>query len=112
MCWLRNVISLLTHPYLNTRTTTSSITQYMSEKINPAIRSLVSLLHLTIIKKRKMIGAVYSKTCVKRLLRNDQKFVFKTVCRLMQVKSIAFYHLSLRHLICLFLSGRLRQVLL
>ena len=57
----------------------------------------------------------------------DQQLVFKTDYRLMQVKSIAecsngsilqyfrpslSYHLSLRYLFCLFMSGRLRQVLL
>ena len=47
------------------------------------------------------------------------KLVFNTYYRLMQVKSIAecsnaslSYHLSLRSVFCLFLSGRLRQVLL
>ena len=59
--------------------------------------------------------------------KDDQILVFKTAYRLMQVKSIAecsmgsilqyfrpslSYHLSLRSLIGLFLSGRLRQVLL
>ena len=57
----------------------------------------------------------------------DQKFVFKTNYRLMQVKSIAecskgsilqyflpslSYYLSLRSLFCLFLIGPFRQVLL
>ena len=57
----------------------------------------------------------------------DQKLVFKINYSLMLVKSIAecskgsilqyfrpslSYHLLLRHLFCLFLSGRLRQVLL
>ena len=74
---------------------------------------------------------VYSKTCHKRPLKKDQKLVFNTDYRLMQVKSIAecskraFCNtlilwtfiklpliLSLRPLFCLFLSGRLRQVLL
>ena len=48
-----------------------------------------------------------------------QKMVFKTDYCLMQVKSILqyfrpslSYHLSFRSLFCLFLSGRLRQVLL
>ena len=58
--------------------------------------------------------------------KTDQKLVFKTDYSLMQVKSITecsktilqyfrsslSYHLSLRHLFCLFLSGRLRQALL
>ena len=59
--------------------------------------------------------------------KKDQKLVFMTDYGLMQVKSIAecskgsilqyfgpslSYHLSLRSLFCLFLSGRLRQVLL
>ena len=57
----------------------------------------------------------------------DPKMFFKTNYRLMQVKSIAecskgsilqyfrpslSYHLSLRSLFCLFLSGRFTQVLL
>ena len=69
----------------------------------------------------------YSKTCLKRPIKQDQKKGFKTDYRLMQVQSIAecshwsilqylwpslSYHLSLRYLFCLFLSGRLRQVLL
>ena len=47
-------------------------------------------------------------------------YVFKTDHRLIQVKSSRIlhfrpalsYHLSLRHLACLFLSARLRQALL
>ena len=73
------------------------------------------------------IFLLYSKTCVKRPLLKDQKLVFKTNYRLMQVKSIAecskgsilqyfrpslSYHLSLRHLFCLFKSGRFMQILL
>ena len=69
----------------------------------------------------------YSKTYVKRPLSKDRKLVFKTNYHLTQVKSIAecskgsilqyfrpslSYHLSLRSLFCLFLSGRLKQVLL
>ena len=65
---------------------------------------------------------LYSKTCHKHPLKRRPKIVF-----LMQVKSIEefsngsilhyfrsslSYHLSLRSLICLFLRGRLRQVLL
>ena len=60
------------------------------------------------------------------LKKKDQKFVFKTDYHLMQFKSIAecsksilqsfqpslSYHLSLRFLFCLFLSGRFGQVLL
>ena len=59
--------------------------------------------------------------------RRQKKMIFKTDYRLMQVKSIAgcsmgrilqyfqpslCYHLSLRPLFCLFLSGRFTQVLL
>ena len=71
----------------------------------------------------------YSKTCLNRppTQKEDQKLVFKRDYRLIQVKRIAecspwnilqcfrpslSYHLSLRFLFCLFLSGRLRQVLL
>ena len=70
---------------------------------------------------------MYSKTCLKGPLSKNKKVIFKTNYRLMQVKSLqnapmgAFcntfypslsYHLSLRSLFCLFLSGCLRQVLL
>ena len=67
------------------------------------------------------------KTCLKQSLKKKTRMVFKTDYHLMQVKSIAecskgsilqyfwlslSYHLSLRSLFYLFLSGRLRQVLL
>ena len=70
---------------------------------------------------------IYSKTCVKWTLWKDRKSIFKTNYRLMQVKSIAecskgsilqyfwpslSYHLSLRSLFCLFLSGSFKQALL
>ena len=66
------------------------------------------------------------KTCLKRPLLERAKLVFNTNYGLMQVKSVAecskgsnlqyfqlslSYHLSLRSLFCLFVSGRLRQVL-
>ena len=69
----------------------------------------------------------YSKTCLKRSLSKRPKLVFKTDYCLMRVKSIVecskgsilqcfwpslSYHLSFRYLLCLFLSGRFRQVLL
>ena len=72
----------------------------------------------------------YSKNFVKRSLLKDRKLIFKTNYRLMQVKGIAecskgiaecskgsnrpslSYRLSFRSLFCLFLSSRLRQVLL
>ena len=68
---------------------------------------------------------MYSKTCVKRTLSKRPKIgVFKINYRLMQVESFAecskrsilqyfrpslSYHLSLRSLFCLFLSGRLHR---
>ena len=70
---------------------------------------------------------VYSKTNIKQPLSKRQKLFFKTNYSLMQVKSITecskgsilqyfwpslSYHLSLRPLFCLFLSGRFTQVLL
>ena len=77
------------------------------------------------------IPLVHSFITVKPVLSSHSKkrpnLVFNTDCRLMQVKSIAecskgsilqyfrpslSYHLSLRSLFCLFLSGRLRQALL
>ena len=69
----------------------------------------------------------YNKTCVKWTRSKRQTLVLKTDNCLMQVKSIAKcskgsilryfrpslnYHLSLRSLLCLFLSGRFTQVLL
>ena len=68
-----------------------------------------------------------SKTCLKRSLKKDQKLGFKTDYCLMQVKSIAecskgafcntfdlqqVVILSLSPLVCLFMNGCLRQVLL
>ena len=68
---------------------------------------------------------IYSKTCVKQPLSQDQKMVFKTKHGLRQVKSIVecskgsflqyfrpslSYQLSFRPLFCLFLSGRCTQV--
>ena len=70
---------------------------------------------------------IYSKTSLMQPLKKKTKIVFTTDFRLMQVKSIAkcsrgsilqyfwpslSYSLSLRSLFCLFLSYRLRQVLL
>ena len=65
----------------------------------------------------------YSKTCVKWPLSKRPKVVFKNKYRLMQVRSTAEcilqyfrpslrYHLSLRSVFCLFLSGHFIQVLL
>ena len=71
--------------------------------------------------------SLYSKACVNSQSEKDRELVFKTNYCLMQVKSIAecsngsilqyfqpslSYQLSLRPLLCLFLSGRLGQVLL
>ena len=73
------------------------------------------------------LASQYSKTCVNSHSKKDQKLFFMTNYRLMQVKSIAecckgsilqnFWpslscYLSLRSLLCLFLSGRFIQVLL
>ena len=78
-------------------------------------------------KNSEGIMSTYSKTCVKQPLSKRPKLVFTTNYRLMKVKSIAecskgsilqyfwlslSYHLSLRYLFCLFLSGRFTQVLL
>ena len=80
-----------------------------------------------LIRIYTIFKSVYSKTCVKRLLSKRQKIVFQDQFCLMQVKSIAecskgsilqyfwpslSYHLSLRSLFCLFLSGCFTQVLL
>ena len=86
-------------------------------------------------KKAIKLCVTVQQTLFKMAILKDQKLVFKTNSRLMQVKSIAEskgsilqffskrnilqcfrpslnYHLSLRSLFCLFLSGPLRQVLL
>ena len=70
---------------------------------------------------------VYSKTCVKQQLSNSQKIGFQDqfllnagqmYCRcskgsiLQNFRPSLSYHLSLRSLFCLFLSGRFTQVLL
>ena len=85
---------------------------------DPSCRQNHSTVNLTLL---------YSKTCLKWPLKKEQKLVSKIDYRLMQVKSIAecskrafcntfdlslSYHLWLRSLFCLFLSGRFRQVLL
>ena len=82
---------------------------------------------LTEVLLNELLKFDYSKTCVKRPSFKRPKLFFKTNYRLMQVKSIAecskwsilqyfrpafSYHLSLRCLFCLFLSGRFTQVLL
>ena len=68
-----------------------------------------------------------SKSCLRGHSKKKTKIVFKTDYHLMQVKNIAefspwsilqyfrpslSYHLPLRPVLCLFLSSRLRQVLL
>ena len=77
------------------------------------------------------LSSLIHSTTVKPVLishsKRTQKLVFRTDYCLMQAKSIAecskgsilqyfrpslSYHFSLRHLFCLFLSGRLRQILL
>ena len=77
--------------------------------------------------KKTPSEASYSKTCLKRPLSKRPKIGFNTNYYLMQVKSIAecsngsilqyfrpsfSYYFPLRSLLCLLLSGRLRQVLL
>ena len=85
--------------------------------------------HLQIVRKGRQMW--WKTITVKPVLsghsKRRPKLVFKTNYRLMQVKSIAecskgsilhyfqpslSYHLSLRSLFCLYMSGRLRQVLL
>ena len=70
---------------------------------------------------------LHSKACLKRPLKNKTKIGFQDqlllnavqkYCRMLQESILQYfrpslsYHLSLRPLFCLFLSGRLRQVLL
>ena len=90
--------------------------------------TLISWLHRSqLIWIYTIFKAGYSKICLKLPLKRTPKLVFNTNYRLMQVKSIAecspwsilqyfrpslSYHFPLRHLFCLFLSGRLRQVFL
>ena len=65
-----------------------------------------------ILLVKKVVFFLYSKTCLKRL-NAGQKY-----CRMLQgehsliLSTSLSYHLSLRPLFCLFLSNRLRQVLL
>ena len=86
------------------------------KNIQPSMCQLCTLGDLLIL--------LYNKTCLKRPLSKRPKLFFKTNYQLMQIKSIAecslpqyfrpslSYNLSLRSSFCLFLSGRLRQVLL
>ena len=75
-------------------------------------------LQQVLLKKlKKYLLKIFSQTCVKQPLSKRPKMTFKTDNRLMQVKSIAkgsilqyfqpslSYHLSLRPLFCLLLSG-------
>ena len=71
--------------------------------------------------------AYYSKTCLKRSPKKKAKnglknrsslYAGQKYCRMLQDSILQYfrpslsYHLSLRYLFCLFLSGRFRQVLL
>ena len=85
-----------------------------------------SQLCLTIVMLN-IFTLIYSKTCVKRPLSKRPKIGFQDqfllnagqkYCRMLQESILQYfrpslsYHLSLRPLFCLFLSGRLGQVLL
>ena len=74
-----------------------------------------------------MFSKIKLSLCETATLKKTKKMVFKTNYRLMKIKSIAeyskgsipqyfrpslSYHLSLRSLFCLFLSGRFTQALL
>ena len=78
------------------------------------------------VKDTKYKGT-YSKTCHKRPLKKKTRIGFQDrlslntgqkYCRMLQESILQYfrpslsYHLSLRPLLCLFLSGRLRQILL
>ena len=91
------------------------------------LKKKIGLKSPNISKSSSCPNVIYSKTCVKPPLSKDRKLVLKTNYCLMQDKSIAecskgsiqqyfrpslSYHLSLRSLFCLFLSGCLTQVLL
>ena len=93
----------------------------MEEYVNINIKTVLAIGLGAVISKEN------SKTCVKRQLYKRPNLVFKTNYRLMQVKVIAecskesilqyfrpslSYHLSLRSLFGLFLSGCFTQVLL
>ena len=60
----------------------------------------------------KRFVLLYTVNLSKTATLKKTKMVLKTNYRLMQVKNIAEFHLALRPLFCLFLSGRSRQVLL
>ena len=68
-----------------------------------------------------LINSTYSKTCAKRLLSKRLKIGFQDqlslnagqkYCRMLPFRPSLSYHLSLRSLFCLFLSGCFTQVLL
>ena len=86
--------------------------------------SKASKYFAAILAKQSKLVSKTVKPVLSGHSKEDQKLVFKTDYRLMQVKSMAEwsilqyfrpslgYHLSLRFLFCLLLSGRLRQFLL
>ena len=84
--------------------------------------------HFKIIFQQNNLGFLkkmhYSKTCLQRPLKKDRKLGFQDrlslnagqkYCRMLQESILQYfrhalsYHLSLRPLFCLFLSGRLRR---
>ena len=79
---------------------------------------LITLVKVIECNKLLCSKTIYSKTCLKRPLKKKQnKLVFNTDYRLMQVKSIGAFCKTLAcikvpFLFCLFLSGRLTQAIL
>ena len=90
------------------------------------ISNVIDLVEIT-KKPIDYCFVIYSKSCLKPPHKRIPKLVIKTDYPLMQVKGIAesskggsilqyfqpslSYHLFLRHLLCLLLSGRISQVL-
>ena len=104
-----------------------SILQYFRPSLsyNLSLRPLLCLFvsgHF-----RQILLYIYSKTCLKGPLKKNTKIGFqyplslnagRKYCRMLQESILQYfrpslsYHLSLRPLFCLFLSGHLRQILL
>ena len=90
----------------------------------------MTLLIMHRVNSTSTFNVIYSKTCLKQPLKSRPKIVFQTqlslnagqkYCRMLPLlqeehseyfRPSLSYHLSLRSLFCLFLIGRLRQVLL
>ena len=100
---------------------TNSMQEWYLSHMDPYVRKPV-------FKVTDQVRLNYSKTCLKRKLKKETNIGFQErlslnnagqkYCRMFQESILQFFrpslsfYLSLRPLFCLFLSGRLRQVLL